>query len=126
MWKDGKSSRGKHLRKLLDVSNIVSISADHIFHGAQRTKFLPDGENFVQFNDFEKRQEHPFCIYADFEKIKKEVKGENFVIDHDQNWDPVNSGTELKTNHQVSGFTFHTVSPYFPPNTVTYRNPDAG
>ena len=32
----------------------------------------------------------------------------------------------MKTNHIVSGFTFHTVSPYFPPRTVTYRNSDAG
>ena len=95
-------------------------------HGAQRTKFLHKGENFVQFNDYEKMQELPFAIYADFETINKKVEGTNFVIDYDHNWDPVNSGTELNTNHQVSGFTFHTVSPHFPPNTVTYRNPDAG
>ena len=32
----------------------------------------------------------------------------------------------MKTNHKGSGFTFHTVSPYFPSKTVTYRNSDAG
>ena len=95
-------------------------------HGAQRTKFLPKGENFVQFNDFEKMQELPFCIYADFETINKKVEGTNSAIDYDENLEPVNSGTELKTNHQVSGFTFHTVSPHFPQHTVTYRNSDAG
>ena len=95
-------------------------------HGAQRTKFLQKGENFTEFNDYEKMQELPFCIYADFETINKEVEDINYIIEHDQNCDPINSGTELKTNHQVSGFTFHTVSRYFPSNTVTYRNPDAG
>ena len=95
-------------------------------YGAQRTKFLPKGENFIQFNDFEKMQELPFCIYADFETINKKVEDPNFVIEYDENLDPINSGTELKTNHQVSGFTFHTVSRYFTSNTVTYRNPDAG
>ena len=43
-------------------------------HGAQRTKFLQEGENFIQFSDYEKMQELPFCIYADFETINKEVK----------------------------------------------------
>jgi hypothetical protein len=36
-------------------------------HGAQRTKFLPKEANFIQFNDYEKMQKLPFCIYADFE-----------------------------------------------------------
>ena len=95
-------------------------------HGAQRTKFLPKGENYIKFNDFEKMQEVPYVIYADFETINKKVDGNNFDIEYDQNLDPLNSGTEIQTNHQVSGFTFHTVSPYFPAKTVTYRNGDAG
>ena len=104
--------------------------AEHKIHcrpnGAQRIKFLPEGENFIQFNDFEKMQELPFCIYADFETINKEVEDSNFKIEYDESINPVNCGKELKTNHQVSGFTFHTVSPHFPSHTVTYRNHDAG
>ena len=95
-------------------------------HGAQRTKFLPKEENFIEFNDYEKMQKLPFCIYADFEAINKEVEEKNSNIHYDENGGPLNSGSELKTNHAVSGFTFCTVSPYFPPNIVTYRAPDAG
>jgi hypothetical protein len=95
-------------------------------YGAQRTKFLPKEANFIQFNDYEKMQKLPFCIYADFETINKDVEEKNFVIDYGENGEPLKSGTELKTNHAVTGFTFCTVSPHFPINTVTYRNPDAG
>merc|ERR1712215_90656 len=30
-------------------------------HGAQRTKYLPEGENIIQFKEFEKMQKVPFC-----------------------------------------------------------------
>ena len=44
----------------------------------------------------------------------------------DRNDNPLNSGMTIKTQHQVSGFTTYTVSPYFPPHKVTYRGADAG
>ena len=111
-------------------SNGEKNLAEHKIHcgvyGAQRTKLLPEGKNFIEFNDFEKMQELPYVIYADFETINKKIDGNKNVDEDNISCDPVNGGTELKTNHIVSGFTFHTVSPYFPPRTVTYRNSDAG
>ena len=95
-------------------------------NGAQRTKFLPKGKNYIEFKDFEKMQEAPYVIYADFECINEKVKESKLDEMENENYDDRNSSTEFKTNHKVSGFTFHTVSPYFSPRTVTYRNPDAG
>jgi hypothetical protein len=95
-------------------------------NGPQRTKYLPEGDNFIEFNDVEKMQKLPFCIYSDFETINAEhVKVKSDVV-FDANDNPLNSGMTIKTQHQVSGFTFYTVSPYFPPHKVTYRGPDAG
>ena len=95
-------------------------------HGPQRTQYLQKGENFIQFNDVGKMQKLPFCIYSDFETINAEhVKVKSDVV-FDANDNPLNSGMTIKTQHQVSGFTFYTVSPYFPPNKMTYRGPDAG
>ena len=93
-------------------------------HGAQRTKYLPKDDNFIQFKDYEKMQKVPFCIYADFETINRVVDSKS-VLNYDENFDPINSGMERKTNHEVSGFTFYTVSSHFAPNRVTYRGPDA-
>ena len=71
-------------------------------------------------------QKLPFCIYSDFETINAEhVKVKSDVV-FDANDNPLNSGMTIKKQHQVSGFTFYTVSPYFPPNKMTYRGPDAG
>merc|ERR1712082_111146 len=44
----------------------------------------------------------------------------------DDNWDPVEAGCEIKTNHEVSGFCFYTVSDYFGTNFKRYRGPKAG
>ena len=82
-------------------------------YGAQRTKFLPIGENIIKFNYHSKMQRPPFCIYADFETINKRIEITK-LIDEDENSNPMKCGTELKMNHKVSGFTFHRVSPYFP------------
>ena len=81
-------------------------------HGAQRTKFLPHDDNFIGFKEYEKMQKVPFCIYADFETNNKQIKG---PVVYDANDSPLNSGMTLKTNHEVSGFCFYTVSSYFPP-----------
>lgn len=71
-------------------------------------------------------QKLPFCIYSDFETINAEhVEVKNPVV-IDRNDNPLKSGMTIKTEHQVSGFTTYTVSPYFPPQKVSYRGPDAG
>merc|ERR1711888_407395 len=44
----------------------------------------------------------------------------------DDNWDPVDAGCEIKTNHEVSGFSFYSVSDYFGTNFKRYRGPKAG
>ena len=89
-------------------------------HGGQRTTYLEEGENKIQFKEWEKMQKLPFTIYADFETINKKVDNTEYIDDD------ADSGTKMKTNHQVSGFTFYTVSDYFPTNRVTYRGEDAG
>ena len=91
-------------------------------HGAQRTKYLPEGENIIQFKEFEKMQKAPFAIYADFEtfNVKVEEPVEDAII-MDHNWDPIGSGCEIKTNHEVSGFTFYSVSDYFGTKRVSHQ-----
>ena len=91
-------------------------------HGAQRTKYLPEGENIIQFKEFEKMQKAPFAIYADFEtfNVKVEEPEEDAII-MDHNWDPIGSGCEIKTNHEVSGFTFYSVSDYFGTKRVSHQ-----
>ena len=46
-------------------------------NGVQSTKFLPKGKNYIEFKDFEKMQEAPYVIYADFECINE--KSQNCV-----------------------------------------------
>ena len=59
----------------------------------------------------------PFDIYADFETINAKLHG----------CEPnTNYYTERRTHHEVSGFTFMTVSPFFPMRKETYRGSDAG
>lgn len=94
-------------------------------HGAQRTSYLPEGENFIQFNEKKKMQKLPFCIYSDFETINKKVDNSEYLDDDEEQTSSSSSGMRKKTNHQVSGFTFYTVSDYFPPNCVSYRGEDA-
>ena len=93
-------------------------------HGPQRTTYLEEGKNVIRFKEFEKMQKLPFCIYADFETINKKVDNIEYIDDDDDGGET--SGTKMKTNHQVSGFTFYTASNYFPTNRVTYRKKDAG
>ena len=71
-------------------------------------------------------QKVPFCIYADFETLNVKAEDTEDVFEYDENWDPLDSGCEIKTNHQERGFTFYTVSDYFENKTVTYRGLDAG
>ena len=77
-----------------------------------------EGENIIKFTQFGKMQKLPFCIYADFECINKKIQGSES--------NPNNAFTNKDTIHEVCGFTFYTVSPYFKPNIVTHRGSDSG
>jgi hypothetical protein len=85
-------------------------------NGPQRTSFPKD--KLVKFKDTEKQMKLPFCIYADFEthnvKISKCTPN------------PFEANTTDQTHHEVSGFTFHTVSEFHESKTVNYTGPDAG
>ena len=86
-------------------------------YGAQRIELLPEEEKYIQFNDHEKMQKLPFCIFADFETLNLKL---NSVTPDEVSY------TEQKTKHQVSGFAFYTSSVYHSPNFVSYRGKDAG
>ena len=83
-------------------------------NGPQRTKFLMEPDNYIKFDDFEKKQKLAFCIYADFECLCVDVP--NKII---------GDNIKLKSKHIPSGFTFYNVSTYFPSHKVTYRGPNA-
>ena len=106
--------------------NLAEHKPDCKPHGAQRVRYLPEGENKVKFNDYAKMQKAPFCIYADFETLNVKVEDAEDVFVYDDNFDPIDSGMEIRTNHRESGFTFYTVSDYFENNMVTYKGSDAG
>ena len=99
--KNGESNLKNH--KLFCESN-----------GAQRTKYLSEPDNYIEFDDFEKQQKMPFCIYADFETLNTNANDES-----------ISGNIELKTAHIPSGFTFYTASQYFTPRKVTYRGSNA-
>ena len=54
-------------------------------------------------------------IYADFETLNSKVQSCE-----------ANRGTEIKTVHEVSGFNYMVISPFYPTKRETYRGPDAG
>ena len=87
-------------------------------YGPQKIMLPSEGENIIKFTQFGKMQKLPFCIYADFECINKKIQGSES--------NPNNAFTNKDTIHEVCGFTFYTVSPYFKPNIVTHRGSDTG
>ena len=62
--------------------------------------------------------EHPVAIYADFETVNKKLHG---CAPQD-----TSSYTDKKTLHEVSGFTYTIISPFFQNKVKTYRGEDAG
>ena len=62
--------------------------------------------------------EHPVAIYADFETVNKKLHG---CAPQD-----TSSYTDKKTLHEVSGFTYTVISPFFQNKVKTYRGEDAG
>ena len=79
---------------------------------------LKQGENFIEFKAIKAMMKIPFTIFADFETLNVKLQG--------CEPNPHQSNTHEKTLHEVSGFTFVTISPYFPTKKQTYRGPDAG
>ena len=96
--------------------NLVNHKLHCRSYGAQRTSFLPEGENFIKFKEFRKMQKSTFCIYSDFETINKKVDNTEYINEDE---DSKSGGMRYKTNHQVSRFTFYTVSDYFTPKIVS-------
>ena len=68
-------------------------------------------------------QKAPFVIIADFEtfNVKCDDIEDVFDFQFDHNFDPVEAGCEIKTNHEESGFSFYSVSDYFGTNFKRYR-----
>ena len=84
-------------------------------YGPQRTEIPKD--TWIKFKEVTKMQKLPFAIYADFETINVKITS----------CEPErNSYTVKKTHHEVSGFNYVVVSPYFPTKRETYRGADAG
>ena len=84
-------------------------------YGPQRTEIPKD--TWIKFKEVTKMQKLPFTIYADFETINVKITS----CEPDRN-----SYTVKKTHHEVSGFNYVVVSPYFPTKRETYRGADAG
>ena len=77
----------------------------------QRVILPKKGEEIIKFKDFEKSLKLPFIIYADFECVIK----------------PMSTTTEgIKSNHEVSGYAFNVISPYYQTKMYLYRGKDAG
>jgi hypothetical protein len=87
-------------------------------NGPQRVKYPEEGKNWIQFDDLKKMLKLPFCIYADFETNNIKIQGCEAALDK--------ASTTKKTHHEVTGFTFVTVSPYYKTKRVTFRGKDAG
>ena len=85
-------------------------------NGPQRTSFPK--EKLVKFKDIEKMMKLPFCIYADFETLNVKISK--------CTPNPLEANTTDQTHHEVSGFTFHTVSDFYESKPVHYTGPDAG
>ena len=83
-------------------------------YGGQKTNMPEEGKNIIEINDIAKQQKLPFCIYADTECILTKV-------------DNGNKKNSTKLNkHEISGYGYTVVSPYFPTMYKHYRGKDAG
>ena len=87
-------------------------------YGPQKIQFPSEGENKISYKDVSKEKRVAQVIYADFETILVPIEG------CDQ--DPTVSSTTGKTRHEVCGYSYAVISPFFPQKYVTYRGQDAG
>merc|ERR1712055_508885 len=83
-------------------------------YGGQKTNMPEQGKNIIKFNDIAKQQKLPFCIYADTECLLTKV----------ENGKKKNSN---KTHsHEISGYGYSVVSPFYPTVYKDFRGKDAG
>ena len=83
-------------------------------NGAKKEELSSKEEKIIQFRDIEKQMELPFVIYADFEPIFPKSEDDSAT------------NTRKINKHEACIFTFTTISPFYEPNTVSYRGSDAG
>ena len=73
-----------------------------------------EGKNIIEFKDIAKQQKLPFCIYADTECLLTKVE------------DVKNNNSRKLNKHEISGYGYTVVSPYYPSVYKKYRGKDAG
>lgn len=87
---------------------------DCFTYGAMKIKLPEEGKNIIQCNDISKQLKLPFCIYADTECLLTKV----------DNGEKKNS-TKLN-KHEISGYGYSVVSPYYPTVYKHYRGKNGG
>ena len=87
---------------------------DCFTYGAQKTNMPEEGKNIIEFKDIAKQQKLPFCIYADTECLLTKVE------------DVKNNNSRKLNKHEISGYGYTVVSPYYPSVYKKYRGKDAG
>ena len=87
---------------------------DCFTYGAQKTKLPEEGKNIIQYNDIAKQLKLPFCIYADTECLLTKVE------------DVKNNNSRKLNKHEISGYGYTVVSPYYLSVYKKYRGKDAG
>ena len=65
------------------------------------------GKNIIKFYNYSLQLEAPYCIYADFESVMKQK-------------------SEVKSLHEISGYSLCVKSPYEKDQSYSYRGDDAG
>ena len=71
-----------------------------------------DKNDEIKFTDYSKKLEAPYTIYADFEAVLKKENEKGI--------------REIKTIHEMSGYSLTVKSPYQPDEMEDYRGEDAG
>ena len=81
-------------------------------YGPQKNPW--EGGKHVEFTDIAKQQKLPFCIYADTECLLTKVE------------DGKKKNSTKLNKHEISGYGYTVVSPYYPSVYKKYRGKDAG
>ena len=83
---------------------------------ALRVELPKDDRKTIKFKDYSKALPVPFVIYSDFESFLTPIKTQEKFQ---------NTGEKIKL-HDVSGFSYTIVSPFYETKTFSYCGPDAG
>ena len=93
----------------------MKLHTDDCFtYGAQKIKFPEEGKNIIEYKDISKQLKLPFCIYADTECLLTKI----------ENGEKKNSRKINK--HEISGYGYSIVSPFYPTVYKKYRGKNAG